>query len=196
MLQIILLSISLALDASSVNIANGMSKNIKKRELLLCSFIFGVFQFLMPLFSYLIGTSFKDKLESIIPYISFSLLLLLSIKSFFEFIKEIRINKKEINSESKKIKDEEVKRISFLKILIEGIATSIDALCIGFIYVAYSINEALIIFRVIGIITLILSFLAGILSKFFLNRFSKYTSLITAIIFLLVGIKILVEGLI
>lgn len=195
MLQIILLSISLALDASSVNIANGMSKNIKKRELLLSSFIFGVFQFLMPLFSYLIGTRFKDKLESIIPYISFSLLLILSIKSFFEFIKEIRINKKEENSESKKIK-EEVKRISFLKILIEGIATSIDALCIGFIYVAYSINEALIIFGVIGIITLILSFLAGILSKFFFNRFNKYTSLITAIIFLLVGIKILVEGLI
>lgn len=195
MFEIILLSISLALDASSVNIANGMSKNIKKKELFLCSFIFGVFQFLMPLFGYLIGTSFKDKLESIIPYISFSLLLILSIKSLIEFIKEIRINKKEENSESKKIK-EEVKRISFLKILIEGIATSIDALCIGFIYIAYSINEALIIFGIIGIITLILSFLAGILSKFFLNRFSKYASLITAFIFLLVGIKILVEGLI
>lgn len=184
-LDVFLLSISMSLDACSVNIVNGVSENIKKRKLIICALLFGIFQFLMPLAGYLIGYSFKDQISKYVPYIAFILLTFLSIKSLVEFIKEIK----------KKDKDEEVvKDLSFGKMLGEAVATSIDALSIGFIYIDQSLENALIIFTIIGAITFILSSIAGLLSKLCLSRFEKYSSLIAAIVFFLVGLKILLEG--
>lgn len=77
----------------------------------------------MPVIGYFIGYSFKDILEAYIPWIAFSLLTLLAIKSFVEWIIE-RKKKEEIKE----------KHISIIDIFIQAISTSIDALCIGFVY--------------------------------------------------------------
>lgn len=181
------ISVSMSLDACSVNAANGIKEeNIKPIKLVLISLCFGVAQFLMPLIGYLVGLSFKQYIESFIPWIAFGLLLLLSIKSLIDWIKEIKQkNEEEVKKE---------KRIKISEILIQTVATSIDALCIGFVYIDSPITEALIIFTVIGLITWALSFLTGFFSKYLSKLLNKWSGLIASIVFFAIGLKILLEG--
>lgn len=188
-LDTISVSISMSLDACTVNATNGLKLgkgNIIK--LFLISFCFGLAQFLMPLLGYLIGASFKQYLESFIPWIAFTFLLLLSIKSLIEFVKERKSMKENVEIAKKNT-------ISIWDILFQSFATSIDALCIGFVYINYNINEALLVFTIIGIITLSLSFISSILANLLAKPLVKWAALISSIVFFLVGLKILLEGL-
>lgn len=186
--NIVLTSLSMSVDAMTVSAVDSIQeKNMKKTKSILIALVFGVFQFLMPIIGYFIGYSFKDILEAYIPWIAFSLLTLLSIKSLIDWIKDRK----------KKDEGEEVnKKISLLVILVQGISTSIDALCIGFVYLNLNIANAMIVFSIIGITTFLLSLLTSIFGNLLANKLEKWAGLIAAIVFLAVGLKILIEGLI
>ena len=186
--NIVLTSLSMSVDAMTVSAVDSIQeKNMKKTKSILIALVFGLFQFIMPLIGYFIGYSFKDILEAYIPWIAFSLLTLLSIKSLIDWIKDRK----------KKDEGEEVnKKISILEILVQGISTSIDALCIGFVYLNLNIANAMIVFSIIGITTFLLSFLTSIFGNLLANKLEKWAGLIAAIVFLAVGLKILIEGLI
>ena len=186
--NIVLTSLSMSVDAMTVSAVDSIQeKNMKKTKSILIALVFGVFQFLMPIIGYFIGYSFKDILEAYIPWIAFSLLTLLSIKSLIDWIKDRK----------KKDEGEEVnKKISILEILVQGISTSIDALCIGFVYLNLNITNAMIVFSIIGITTFLLSLLTSIFGNLLANKLEKWAGLIAAIVFLAVGLKILIEGLI
>lgn len=184
----ILTSISMSVDAMTVNATNGLTeKNMSKLKMILISLSFGIFQFVMPTIGYFIGYSFKDELENLIPWIAFALLLLLGIKSFIDWFKEFRARKKD----EEEIKE---KKISLLDIFVQSVATSIDALCIGFVYLSYSISNALIVFMIIGIVTFTLSFLCVFLAKQIAGPLEKWAGLIASVVFIAIGIKILLEG--
>ena len=186
-LDIILVSLSMAADAMTVNATNGISeKNIDIKKLLFAAFVFGLMQFLMPVIGYFIGFSFQKELELYIPWIAFTLLLILGLKSIISFIKE------RLKREDEGVK--EIKKVTIPTILLEGVATSIDALCIGFVYLNLMISQAMIVFSIIGISTFILSFITGITGRFIGDKLEKYASLISGIIFIAVGLKILLEG--
>ena len=186
--NIVLTSLSMSVDAMTVSAVDSIQeKNMKKTKSILIALVFGLFQFIMPLIGYFIGYSFKDILEAYIPWIAFSLLTLLSIKSLIDWIKDRK----------KKDEGEEVnKKISILEILVQGISTSIDALCIGFIYLNLNIANAMIVFSIIGITTFLLSLITSIFGNLLANKLEKWAGLIAAIVFLAVGLKILIEGLI
>lgn len=186
--NVILTSLSMSVDAMTVSAVDSIQeKNMKKTKSILIVLVFGVFQFIMPLIGYFIGYSFKDILEAYIPWIAFSLLTLLSIKSFIDWIKDRR----------KKDEGKEVnKKISILEILVQGISTSIDALCIGFVYLNLNIANAMIVFSIIGITTFLLSLLTSLFGNLLASKLEKWSGLIAAIVFLAVGLKILIEGLI
>ena len=186
--NIVLTSLSMSVDAMTVSAVDSIQeKNMKKTKSILIALVFGLFQFIMPLIGYFIGYSFKDILEAYIPWIAFSLLTLLSIKSLIDWIKDRK----------KKDDGEEVnKKISILEILVQGISTSIDALCIGFVYLNLNIADAMIVFSIIGITTFLLSLLTSIFGNLLANKLEKWAGLIAAIVFLAVGLKILIEGLI
>ena len=186
--NIVLTSLSMSVDAMTVSAVDSIQeKNMKKTKSILIALVFGLFQFIMPLIGYFIGYSFKDILEAYIPWIAFSLLTLLSIKSLIDWIKDRK----------KKDEGEEVnKKISILEILVQGISTSIDALCIGFVYLNLNIANAMIVFSIIGITTFLLSLLTSIFGNLLANKLEKWAGLIAAIVFLAVGLKILIEGLI
>ena len=186
--NIVLTSLSMSVDAMTVSAVDSMQeKNMKKTKSILIALVFGLFQFIMPIIGYFIGYSFKDILEAYIPWIAFSLLTLLSIKSLIDWIKDRK----------KKDEGEEVnKKISILEILVQGISTSIDALCIGFVYLNLNIANAMIVFSIIGITTFLLSLLTSIFGNLLANKLEKWAGLIAAIVFLAVGLKILIEGLI
>ena len=187
-INVVLTSLSMSVDAMTVSAVDSIQeKNMKKTKSILIALVFGVFQFIMPVIGYFIGYSFKDILEVCIPWIAFSLLSLLSIKSFIDWIQDRK----------KKDKGEDVdKKISILEILVQGVSTSIDALCIGFVYLNLNISNAMIVFSIIGITTFLLSLLTSLFGNLLADKLEKCAGLIAAIVFLAVGLKILIEGLI
>ena len=183
-IEVLLTSVSMAVDATTVNAANGLEEpDMKVSKMAFIAGVFGLMQFLMPCIGYFIGYIFKSFLEAWIPWIAFILLTLLAIKTFIDWLKE-RKGEEEI----------EKKKIGFGTIMLQGVATSIDALCIGFVYLSLTIPYALLAFGIIGIVTFLMSFASVLLSKKVAGPLSKWAGLLAAVIFLCIGIKILLEG--
>ena len=124
---------------------------------------FGGFQALMPLVGYFLGIQFSDKIVSIDHWIAFVLLVIIGANMI-----------KEAFGKDEEEADDSLK---FKIMLVLAIATSIDALCIGFVYLNLPIPEALLVFGLIGIVTAVLCFVTVLLSKLVakalaLNRFA------------------------
>lgn len=193
--NVILTSLSMSVDAMTVGAIDGLEeKDMKMVKVILIALTFGIFQAIMPIIGYFVGFSFKDVLETYIPYIAFTLLLILSIKSLIDFIKELKEKKKQ--KENNEIEIVKTKKIKATTILFQGVATSIDALCIGFVFLDYDIPNAMLTFGIIGITTFILTLLTTTFGSKLASKLEKWASLIASIVFLAIGLKILIEGLI
>lgn len=189
-LTMILTSVSMSIDAMTVNATNGLEeKTIKQGKMVFLSFLFGLFQFGMPVLGYFVGQTFEQYVSAYIPWIGFGLLMLLGIKSLVDWIKETVERKKGGSEEPRE------KEIGVGKMLVEAIATSIDALCIGFAYMWLPIGEAMLFFGVIGITTFILSYLSILLAKWLAKWLQNWAGLLAAAVFMGIAIKILLEGL-
>ncbi|MBS7651305.1 MAG: manganese efflux pump MntP family protein [Candidatus Bathyarchaeia archaeon] len=178
---IILIAVCLALDASAVSIANGMCiRPLRLKDTLAIAGSFGIFQAVMPLVGWLIGSSLLFGVFSMVDHwIVFSLLFLIGCRMVYE----------SRNSESR-FKD----ALSIDVLIGLSIATSMDALAVGvtFAILKVAIATPMII---IGLVTFILSFL-GVLSG---NRIGSIMGfrigLLGGLILIGTGIKILIEHL-
>ena len=189
-LTMILTSVSMSVDAMTVNATNGLEeKTIEQGKMVFLSFLFGIFQFGMPVLGYFVGQTFEQYVSAYIPWIGFGLLMLLGIKSLVDWIKETVERKKSGSEEPRE------KEISVGRMFVEAIATSIDALCIGFAYMWLPIGEAMLFFGVIGITTFILSYLSILLAKWLAKWLQNWAGLLAATVFMGIAIKILLEGL-
>ena len=189
-LTMILTSVSMSVDAMTVNATNGLEeKTIKQGKMVFLSFLFGLFQFGMPVLGYFVGQTFEQYVSAYIPWIGFGLLMLLGIKSLVDWIKETVERKKGGFEEPRE------KEISVGRMFVEAIATSIDALCIGFAYMWLPIGEAMLFFGVIGITTFILRYLTILLAKWLAKWLQNWAGLLAAAVFMGIAIKILLEGL-
>ena len=189
-LTMILTSVSMSIDAMTVNATNGLEeKTINQGKMVFLSFLFGLFQFGMPVLGYFVGQTFEQYVSAYIPWIGFGLLTLLGIKSLIDWIKETVERKKSGSEEPRE------KEISVGRMFVEAIATSIDALCIGFAYMWLPIGEAMLFFGVIGITTFILSYLSILLAKWLAKWLQNWAGLLAAAVFMGIAIKILLEGL-
>ncbi|MDE6372646.1 MAG: manganese efflux pump MntP family protein [Clostridia bacterium] len=186
MLETVLLAIGLAMDASCVSMTNAMTeKNMRLIKAVLITLLFGIFQMIMPLIGYLIGSAFSKHLLTLIPLIALILLSALGLKSIIEVI----VNKK-------KGKQIEEKKIGIGEIFIQAIATSIDALSIGVLFIADNISSALLSFGIIGIITWGLSLIAFFIGKKFGKIMKNAAPIIGGIVLILVGLKIFIPSVI
>ena len=189
-LTMILTSVSMSIDAMTVNATNGLEeKTINQGKMVFLSFLFGLFQFGMPVLGYFVGQTFEQYVSAYIPWIGFGLLMLLGLKSLVDWIKETVERKKGGSEEPRE------KEISVGRMFVEAIATSIDALCIGFAYMWLPIGEAMLFFGVIGITTFILSYLSILLAKWLAKWLQNWAGLLAAAVFMGIAIKILLEGL-
>ena len=148
----ILLGIGLAMDAFSVSLANGLNEpNMKGGKVCGVAGIFAAFQFAMPMIGWIcvstIAQYFKA-FEKLIPWIALALLGYIGGKMLYEGIK---------NQDS----EEEKAAVGFSALLVQGVATSIDALSVGFTISEYSFLEALLACLLIGVVTFFIC-LAGI----------------------------------
>ena len=140
----IMLGIGLAMDAFSVSLANGLNEpKMKKRKMCGVAGIFALFQFAMPMVGWIcvstIAQYFKA-FEVCIPWIALILLGYIGGKMLYEGIK---------NKDS----EEEKPAVGFAALLVQGVATSIDALSAGFTNAEYSCIEALLSCLLIGAVT-------------------------------------------
>ena len=180
-IELVLLSIGLAMDAFSVSICKGLAtKKINFKYIVTIGLYFGIFQGLMPVFGYLVGTKFYDQITNIDHWIAFVLLFCIGIN----MIKEAILNKEEEKDDSLKIKD----------MLILAIATSIDALAVGITFAFFDVNIVLSC-TLIGIITLIISMIGVKIGNVFGNKYEKKAQIFGGVILILLGFKILIEHL-
>lgn len=182
----ILLGIALAMDAFSVSLANGMNEPcMKKKKMILIATVFAVLQGVMPLIGWICVHTISNLFESfekLIPWIALVLLAFLGVKMIVDGVKECD--------------DEEecCKRQGFALILVQGIATSIDALSVGFTTAEYNIYNALLSSLIISIITFVICYVGVILGKKFGTKFSKNAAIFGGVILILIGLEIFLKG--
>lgn len=178
------LGIGLAMDACAVSMANGLKEpQMKLRKIILIAFMFGFFQALMPFIGYLVGSAFLTKISGIIPFVALILLGIVGGKMLLE-----GLNSKE--------EDEELnnKELTFKVLIIQAIATSIDALSVGFTISDYKIIEALISVIIIAIVTFIICVGAVFIGKKFGTKLGKKAEILGGIILIAIGIEIFISG--
>jgi len=181
-----LLGIGLAMDAFSVSLANGLNEpKMKIKRMFLIAIIFGGFQTLMPLCGWFCVHKLLETfrvIEPFIPYIALALLLYIGGKMLIDGIKN--------NS------DEEKPAVSFSELMIQGVATSIDALSVGFTIAEYTLIEALVENIIIGLVTFVVCFIGIVLGKKVGTKLTNKASILGGTILILIGIEIFVKGVI
>ena len=214
----IMMGVGLALDSATVSMTNGLAEpNMNQRKNFLISLNFGLFQGIMPLIGYFISSAFIDYFGKYIPWIALVLLGFLGTKSIIETIMSQKENRKltqnlykndvnnddlsqnnaEINEKNtEKIENKSNKSIGFAEVILQGIATSIDALCVGIVIANYARIEAIVCASIIAVITFVLSFMSTIIGKKFGFKFGKKAELASGIILILIGLEICITGLI
>ena len=186
-LNSILFGVGLAMDAFSVSIANGLNEpKMPAKRMLLIAGTFAVFQTVMPLTGWLCVHSIAEAFQAFqpfIPWIALALLLFIGIKMIVEGRKE-----------EKDGDDEEVKLLRGGALLVQGIATSIDALSVGFTIAEYTWMFALIESVIIGLVTFGIC-IAGIkLGKTMGMKLAGKASIFGGIILILIGLEIFITG--
>lgn len=183
-LNIILIGIGLAMDASAVSLCKGLA--VGKAKLSHCTIAglyFGLFQGAMPAIGYLLGRTFADFINAFDHWVAFALLVLIGGNMLRE-----SFGPEECDIQSKSFAP---------KVMIPmAIATSIDALAVGVTF-SFDLNwsQLLIAVAVIAAITFLLSALAVKLGAFLGCRFGNWAERVGGIVLVLMGIKILLEGL-
>ena len=178
--------VSLAMDAFSVSLANGLSEQgMKIGKMLGIAAVFAFFQGLMPLIGWVCVHTIIEQFKAFESYIPWIALVLLSFIGGKMLIEGIR-NKEECK----------LSKVSFAALILQGIATSIDALTVGFDIGKYDIGKALVAVAIISAITFAICFCGIIIGKKFGTKLSCKAAIFGGVILILIGIEIFVMGLI
>ena len=186
----VLLGVGLAMDAFSVSIANGIIEpGMKKTRMLKIAGVYAFFQFAMPVLGWLLVTTLEEiftKFSVLIPWIALFLLLFIGGKMIVEAILEKKNGKKE--------EPEHQGKLTWKLMLVQGVATSIDALSVGFTIASYSPLRAFASSLIIGAVTLVICLIGLIFGRKIGEKISGIAQIIGGVILILIGIEIFVTG--
>lgn len=199
----LLFGIALAIDAFSVSLADSFADpRMKKKKLFLIAGTFGIFQGLMPLLGWGIFfgiqqiPGFQDTFNKIVPWVALILLCYLGIKMIVEYAHDIKKDDNEIVNElaTKSDKQGQITKAFLLTLFVQGIATSIDALSVGFQSFEYDFIHAFTQSMIIAVMTFGLCIIALIIGKKAGAKIGVKAMLIGGIILILIGIFIFTKG--
>ena len=183
-----LLGVGLAMDAFSVSLANGLNEPyMKKNKMCGVAGTYAFFQFAMPMIGWICVHTilqFFKIFENFIPWIALGLLLYIGITMLVGALKK----------DEKDGENEKQKTLGFKALLIQGIATSIDALSVGFTIAEYQVVMALVSSLIIAVVTFIICMAGLTLGKKFGTKLSNKAEIVGAIILIGIGIEIWVKG--
>lgn len=179
------LGIGLAMDAFSVSLANGLNEpKMRKRRMALIAGVFAGFQALMPMIGWVCVHTvlqYFKVFETFIPWIALILLCYIGGNMLKDGIQN---------------KEEEVEKaeVGFKALIVQGIATSIDALSVGFTIAEYDFSMALIAVAIIGVLTFFICFAGLGLGKKFGTLFANKATIFGGIILIVIGLEIFITG--
>ena len=180
----IMFGVGLAMDAFSVSLANGMNENrMKVGRMCQIAGIFAFFQALMPLIGWVCVHTILEYFNGFakfIPYIALALLAYIGGKMIWEGLH--------------KNCDCEDCSVGFVALIVQGIATSIDALTVGLDIGEYNFIEALVCALVIAIVTFIICMFGVWAGKKFGNMLSNRATVFGGVILVCIGIYIFIKG--
>ena len=182
----ILLGTGLAMDAFSVSMVNGLKEpKMPLRKMNLIAGVYAFFQFAMPMTGWIcvhtILTYFK-KFETFIPWIALILLLYIGGKMLIEGIRKTEEDTADNSA------------LTFSTLIIQGIATSIDALSVGFTIANYNLLKAFIASVIIGVVTMVLCLIGVSIGRKVGTKIGDKATIIGGIILIAIGIEIFVTG--
>ena len=180
-----LLGVGLAMDAFSVSLANGMNeKKMKKSRMAYIAGVYAFFQFLMPMVGWICVHTIVQlfgQFQKCIPWTALILLLYIGGSMIWESVK----GEEEI---------EEVKKLSFSVLMLQGIATSIDALSVGFTIADYGFVMALVCSIIIAVVTFAICETGLYLGKTLGTKLAGKADVLGGVILTGIGIEIFVKG--
>lgn len=187
-LNSILLGVGLAMDACAVSMANGLNDpNMKVRKVVLVALIFAFFQALMPMIGWIcvrtVAQQF-DKFTVAIPYIALALLGFIGGKMIYE-----GVTHKENSSEQQSHKN-----LTAVVLLTQAVATSIDALSVGFTVSSYDEWQALTSVAIIALVTFAICVGGVYVGKKFGTKLGNKAEIFGGIILIGIGLEIFITG--
>ena len=180
-----LLGVGLAMDAFSVSLANGLNEpKMKKNKMCGVAGVFAFFQALMPMIGWVcvhMLVQYFKAFEKFIPWIALILLLFIGGKMLIDGIKN---------------KDGEVEKtgVGLTALLVQGVATSIDALSVGFTISEYGFLMAFVCALIIAVVTFIICIAGLFIGKKVGTKLSGKANILGGVILIFIGIEIFVTG--
>ena len=180
-----LLGAGLAMDAFSASLADGLNEpKMKFRRMALVAGVFAVFQFAMPMIGWVCVSTVAQYLKSfqkLIPWIALALLGYIGGKMLVEGIQN---------------KDEEIeKKDTSLKLLmVQGVATSIDALSVGFTIADYNLSQGLLSCLIIGLVTYIICLTGLEIGKRAGTKLAAKAGILGGAILIFIGLEIFITS--
>lgn len=181
----ILFGVGLAMDAFSVSAANGLAEpDMKTGKVLKIAGTFGVFQMAMPLIGWFcvhtIAEAFRS-FQKFIPWIALILLLYIGGKMLYEGI-------------TNKAGEEAREEVGGSTLFIQGIATSIDALSVGFTIASYTFVKAFTESAIIGAVTFLICLLGIRLGRTLGTKLAGKADIMGGVILIAIGLEIFITG--
>ena len=187
MIQSVMLGVGLAMDAFSVSLANGLNEpKMKIRRMCIIAGVFAFFQALMPLTGWFCVhnlVKFFSVFEKFIPWIALILLAFIGGKMVLEGIR----NKEEKAEESES-------GLGFKILMLQGIATSIDALSVGFTISEYGFFMAIVSALIIAAVTFVICMAGIMIGKKFGTKLANKASVLGGVILIIIGLEIFITG--
>ena len=183
----IMLGVGLAMDAFSVSLANGLNEpTMKERKMCGVAGIFAGFQFTMPLVGWICVSTIArlfGAFEKCIPWIALILLGYIGGKMLYEGIQ-------------RKDTEEEKPAVGLKALFVQGTATSIDALSVGFTIADYNCLEAVLACLLIGIVTFVICYVGLGIGKKAGTKLSGKAGILGGVILIVIGLEIFITGII
>lgn len=181
----VLLGVGLAMDAFSVSLANGLHEPLmKKKKMCGIAGVFAVFQAVMPMIGWICVHTilqYFQIFEKAIPWIALLLLAFIGGKMLWEGFK--KENSEDTDS-----------KVGLAELVVQGVATSIDALSVGFTIAEYGLLMAVVCAGIIAAVTFIICLVGLIIGKKFGTKFASKATILGGIILLIIGIEIFITG--
>ncbi len=179
--ELFILAVGLAMDAFAVSICKGLSiRTLKLRQALVVGLWFGLFQALMPLAGWLLGSAFAEMVESVDHWIAFVLLSIIGGNMVREGL----------SRDEEELDDS----LAFGIMLMLAVATSIDALAVGISFAFLKVDIVLAV-SFIGVVTFAISAVGVKIGNLFGARYKSKAELLGGVVLILIGLKILLEHL-
>ncbi len=181
----ILLGIGLAMDAFSVSLANGLNEpQMRKRKMIGTASIFSLFQFAMPMIGWICVSTIAQyfaAFEKCIPWIALALLGYIGGKMIYAGVKN-----KDNNGEKP--------AVGIGGLMLQGVATSIDALSVGFTIADYNWVKAIVSCLIIGIVTFFICFTGIAIGKTAGTKLAGKAGILGGVILVFIGLEIFIKS--